>query len=109
MKKIIVCLLTLVVAFSFTATKNVKASGQPITVSVSRDTINIAVDIAGGGDAQLYAYDANAYYTSDPLKGISKRSSDQGELVGTYTCGSGRLFTRPRYNSQGEDRLYQKY
>lgn len=109
MKKIIVCLLTLVVAFSFTATKNVKASGQPITVSVSRDTINIAVDIAGGGDAQLYAYDANAYYTSDPLKGISKRSSDQGELVGTYTCGSGRLFTRPRYDSQGEDRLYQKY
>ncbi len=109
MKKIIVCLLTLVVAFSFTATKNVKASGQPITVSVSRDTINIAVDIAGGGDAQLYAYDANAYYTSDPLKGISKRSSDQGELVGTYTCGSGHLFTRPRYNSQGEDRLYQKY
>lgn len=51
-KKLMLCILTVVTTFGLTTIQNVKAKGQPITVSVSKDTIYIAVDIADSGDAQ---------------------------------------------------------
>ena len=79
-------------------------------VSVGRNMVTITISGVGEeGTAKLYRYDANEYFPGDPLYGMSKDITGQGELICEYPCGKTAEVTFDRYKISGEDNLYAKY
>lgn len=98
------------IALCSTAFVPVHAATSSMSATASQDEIEIKVSNVGkSGEAQLYAYDANDYFTKDKISGIVKKKHTKGTLVGTYTCGTTDFFSRDRYDEEGRDLLYQKY
>lgn len=88
----------------------VAAAAAPMSAKADADNITVTIKGAGsGGTAQLYRYGANEYHTADTMKGLSTDSSAQGELMGTYTCGTNADIKFARYAGDGTDRVFSKY
>lgn len=110
MKRHIVLFISLFMCFNLICITPSFASGSSIVVSVDATKTKIKINNCGDdGTAELYAYGANEYYSTDKIRGISKDVKSTGTLVGEYECGTNQTFTRDRYDTDGRDTLYDKY
>lgn len=108
-KKYILAVVLSMLLSTFTLGK-VEAAKSSMTAKASKDEIEIDISHIGkSGEAELYAYDANDYFTKDKISGIVKKKHAKGTYVGTYTCGTTDYFTVDRYDEDGRDLIYQKY
>ncbi len=99
-----------VVADSSVTTSSVflQTSGS-VVVSAHDDNIDVAIfNVGSTGTANVLRYEANHYLEADPLKGVVGKGSD-GDVVGTYQCGSTQIIKAPRRSDSGHDYLYSKY
>ena len=80
-----------------------------VVASAHDDSIDIAIfNVAGTGSANVLRFEANRYLEADPLKGVIDKGSE-GDVVGTYQCGSTQVIKAPRRSDEGHDYLYCKY
>lgn len=96
------------IIFGTTAAASGSDTGIQISVDKSEVTININ-NVGSSGKASLYRYDANEYFETDSMNGLSKESGYDGDIIGTYDCGSSYTITTKRYQTDGTDNLYSKY
>ena len=108
MKQLFCMILVLILGLTGCSSKQRKKDHQ-MNVSVSGEQITIFLqDLGKSGDADLYAYASNDYYSTDPLRGISTHVEKTATKVGTYTCGDVKTIYRARYE-KNVDHLYDKY
>lgn len=94
---------------STSLTENLIASENSATVFAGKSEMKIQVNKVGvNGTAEIIALDSSDYHEKDPLKGISKTTSE-GVWIGEYNCGTVEEITFNRYTSTGKDNLYSKF
>ena len=85
------------------------AAAGSVEITAGADQISIRVDsIGSSGEAEIVRLEANEYYSTDTVHGISSDIA-AGEISGTYTCGTKQTVIIPRYREDGSDNLYSKY
>ncbi|MDO4501603.1 MAG: DUF5722 domain-containing protein [Coriobacteriia bacterium] len=81
-----------------------------VVVSVGEDQVQVTVDgVGASGQATVQRFDASEYHAKDPRRGVSARAASQGDVVGTYQCGTRQTLTVDRFKASGQDTLYAKY
>ena len=113
MKKIMCLLLTVVMVIGMIpiCSTSVKISAQTEMVKVAVNSENISIQIQNvgtSGTADVVRMDANQYYTTDSLRGLSENITT-GTVVGQYSCGTSDTISTSRYDDSGKDYLYSKY
>lgn len=94
---------------SITTSAVLPQTNGSVVASAHDDSIDIAIfNVAGTGTANVLRFEANRYLEADPLKGVVGKASD-GDVIGTYQCGSTQVIKTPRRSDAGHDYLYCKY
>ena len=116
MKKVLICFMTLVLLVTSVPVMPlaglVSASASDtasVTVAVSESKVTVKINGVGtSGKANIVRMEANEYFSTDSLKGLSKAVSS-GEIVGVYNCGTSEEISFSRYSGDLVDSLYSKY
>ena len=112
MKRVLICFMTLVLLVTsvpfipLTGMAVAAASeSQSVSVSVSESKVTIKINgIGTSGKANIVRMEANQYFSTDSLKGLSKAVSE-GEIVGVYNCGTAEEVSFSRYSGDLVDSL----
>ena len=84
------------------------ATGVKVAVTGSQMVIKIN-RVGTQGTAELYRFEANKYFKTDSLSGLSKFDNASGEYICDYECGTEQTVKFNRYQTDGTDNLYYKY
>lgn len=80
-----------------------------VKVSATEDNIVISIQSLGkSGTGTLLSTTANTYVTGDTMRGLVAKNV-AGNKIGTFSMNKSKTFKIARYNSDGYDRLYNKY
>ena len=81
-----------------------------VKISVGKSKVTVHVNRVGtAGTAFVYRCDADEYYKTDNMHGMSASLNYDGDIVGIYDCGTTQDFEFNRYQKAGIDNLYCKY
>ncbi len=101
-------LLTCIPAMSIGITASAQTSG--VSISVQKSEVSIKINNIGkSGEALIYSCDANEYFETDNMTGLSNSINQNGNIVGKYKCATTQTITINRYHTDGTDNLYRKY
>lgn len=103
-------LAVIMCAVSMPSLASAAESKGVMTAKADENQITVTINNAGSsGTAELYSYGANEYHDADVMRGLSSDVKAQGELLGTYDCGTSANITFDRYDDEGADGIYSKY
>ena len=108
-KKVLVFALTVTMCITHLPTTVFASKDANAVVQVSATSSKIVLQVEGidvSSALNVVAMDANAYYSSDTMSGLSKNTSNVGEVVATLDS---KLVEFARYDVNGKDRLFSKF
>ena len=113
-KKAIASLLSLLILITcfpiITMGSTANAATSNVSVSVDKSVVSIKIENVGtSGEALVYSCDANEYFETDNMTGLSKLVNQNGNIIDKYNCGTTKTITINRYYNDGTDNLYRKY
>lgn len=116
MKRMFLCLMALLMVFSSLPCSPVMFISSAVSqdgnmnVTASSGGITVKIDAVGAsGKADVIKMPSNHYFDGDGQNGLSLFTSQKGEVIGTYNCGTSEEFLIPRYTKTFEDNIYCKY
>ena len=108
-KKLVVFALTVTMCLTQLPTTVFASNGANTVVQVSANSSKIVVNVDGvdiSSGAQVVCLDANAYYATDTMVGMSNKTSNSGEVVADLDS---KKVEFARYDANGKDRLFSKF